>query len=308
MGFSTHNVHVWTSLLERAGFTLDDIPREWEAFWSFWCDKVQPAVRKALGRDDIWGVGLPMSITSVDTLTAFFQFAHAYEADFVTRDGRLVIDEPLVRDRLAKTLDSYTGIYRKGCIPPDAMGWDTAGNNKAFLAQTVVMTANQTLSITNALRATQPDDYYKNTATIDWPDGAYGQPLVIETGFTRAAAFRGGGHEEVAKEFVRFLVGEDWLAHWLDFAGDRNMPPMPALLETPFWLNPGDPHRMRSAMQFLTRPRSSYYPAISGDWRYNKMDQEDVWEKAIQRIVTEGITAEQATDEAIGRVKQILSE
>ena len=58
---STNHVHVWKSLLERAGFTLDDIPKEWEAFWSFWCDQVQPAVRKALGRDDIWGVGLPMS-------------------------------------------------------------------------------------------------------------------------------------------------------------------------------------------------------------------------------------------------------
>ncbi len=30
-------------------------------FWSFWCDRVQPAVRQATGRDDIWGVGLSMS-------------------------------------------------------------------------------------------------------------------------------------------------------------------------------------------------------------------------------------------------------
>ena len=46
---TTNHVHVWRSLLERAGFTLADIPKEWEAFWSFWCDKVQPAVRKATG-------------------------------------------------------------------------------------------------------------------------------------------------------------------------------------------------------------------------------------------------------------------
>ena len=49
MGFATHHVHVWKSLLERAGFTLADIPREWEAFWAFWCDQVQPAVRRATG-------------------------------------------------------------------------------------------------------------------------------------------------------------------------------------------------------------------------------------------------------------------
>jgi multiple sugar transport system substrate-binding protein len=58
MARSAIYVHVWKSLLERAGFSLDDIPKDWEAFWSFWCDEVQPAVRRALGREDIWGVGL----------------------------------------------------------------------------------------------------------------------------------------------------------------------------------------------------------------------------------------------------------
>ena len=62
IGRTTNHIHVWKSLLERAGFTLADVPREWEAFWSFWCDQVQPAVREATGRDDIWGVGLPMSL------------------------------------------------------------------------------------------------------------------------------------------------------------------------------------------------------------------------------------------------------
>ena len=70
MGFATNHVHVWKSLLEQAGFTLADIPKQWEAFWSFWCDQVQPAVRKAMGRDDIWGVGLPMSVEANDTETS----------------------------------------------------------------------------------------------------------------------------------------------------------------------------------------------------------------------------------------------
>jgi multiple sugar transport system substrate-binding protein len=67
VGRTSNYVHVWRSLLERVGFTLADIPAGWEAFWSFWCDTVQPAVRKALGRDDVWGVGLPMSATNIDT-------------------------------------------------------------------------------------------------------------------------------------------------------------------------------------------------------------------------------------------------
>ena len=179
----------------------------------------------------------------------------AYEADYVTRDGRLVIDDSEVRRRFVKAIDGYTAIYRKGCTPPNSVTWTNADNNKAFLAQTIVMTVNQTLLIPNTLKATRPEDYYDNAATIDWPDGAYGQPLAIETFVNRAAVFKDGRNVDNAKEFVRFLVGEGWLAHYLDFAGDRMLPTMPKLLQAPFWLDPGDPHRMRSAMQLLTPPR-----------------------------------------------------
>jgi multiple sugar transport system substrate-binding protein len=67
MGEISNYIHVWKSLLERAGFSLDDIPKEWDGFWSFWCDRVQPAVRRASGRDDIWGIGLSMSAEAGDT-------------------------------------------------------------------------------------------------------------------------------------------------------------------------------------------------------------------------------------------------
>ena len=99
--------------------------REWEAFWSFWCDQVQPAVRRP-GRDDIWGVGLNMSGEASDTLVQFFQFMAAYERDYVTRDGRLVIDDPEVRRKLIKAIDAYTADYRKGCTPPGSITWDNA--------------------------------------------------------------------------------------------------------------------------------------------------------------------------------------
>jgi multiple sugar transport system substrate-binding protein len=78
MGRNTNYVHVWQSLLERAGFTLADIPQEWDAFWAFWCDQVQPGVRKALGRDDIYGVALPMSMEASDTQDELDQFLWAH--------------------------------------------------------------------------------------------------------------------------------------------------------------------------------------------------------------------------------------
>ena len=107
------------------------------------------------------------------------------------------------------------------------------------------MTANKTLSIPNALSAERPDDYYKNTATIEWPDGADGQPLVIDERHSLGRGLQ-GRRQCCARQGVRPFPrrGEGWLAHWLDFAGDRFLPPMRKLLDQPFWLDPSDPHRM----------------------------------------------------------------
>jgi multiple sugar transport system substrate-binding protein len=306
MANSVNHLHVWKNLLESAGFTLADIPREWEAFWSFWCDQVQPAVRQATGRDDIYGVGLAMSARAADTYIEFFQFLAAQKAEYVSPDGRLVIDDPEVRRRLIKVIDSYTAIYRKGCTPPDAVTWFDNGNNKAFLAQAVVMTANVSLSIPNALKSERPDDYYKNVATIQWPLGSSGEPFPIYSEISPGVVFKGAATS--AKEFVRFLVAEGWLMHYLDFSGERFLPTMPKLLEQPFWLDPSDPHRMAAVMQLSSRPLAHNYAAASGDWRHQLVDQERVWAKAVQRVASEGVSPEQAVDEAIARIKQILSD
>jgi multiple sugar transport system substrate-binding protein len=307
IGRTTNHLHVWKSLLERAGFTLADIPREWEAFWSFWCNQVQAAVRKATGRDDVWGVGLPMS-PAVDTWFQFLQFVAAYDAEYVTREGELVIGDPEVRRGLVEAMTKYTAIYSKGCTPPDSVTWDEYGNNEEFLAQAVVMTANETLSIPNELKGERPDDYYDNTATIEWPLSPRGEAFPIGSTANPAVVFKDGGHVATAKEFVRFLVSGGWLMHYLNFSAERLLPPIPALLHQPFWLDPSDPHRMASVMQADARPLLHHYAAASGDGRHDRVSAEHVWGKAIHRVAADGISPEQAVDEAIARVKQILSE
>jgi multiple sugar transport system substrate-binding protein len=308
IGRSTNYVHVWKSLLEKAGFTLEDIPREWDAFWSFWCDQVQPALRRTMGTNEIWGIALNMSGEAPgETDQQFFQFVDAYGADYVTRQGKLVIDDPEIRRRLIRAMAGYTASYRRGCTPPDATGWNDSGNNQAFLAGSVVMTPNETLSIPNALRTERPDDYFEKLATIEWPMGPDGAAFPIGGAVYFAVAFR-GRHVATVREFVRFLVAEGWLAHYLNFSGERLLPPMPALLEQPFWLDPSDPHRMAGVMQISSRPMEYDYPTVSGDWRYARVRQEHVWAKAIGRVAADGISPEQAVDEAIARIKQILSE
>jgi multiple sugar transport system substrate-binding protein len=163
-------------------------------------------VRRAAGRDDIWGAGLNMSGEAGDTQYQFFQFLAAYGAHYVTPDGRLVIDDPEVRRRLIQALDAYTVIYRKGCTPPASVSWANIDNNTAFLAQTVVMVLNDTLSVPNALKRDRPNDYHENTATIEWPLGPGGEAFPIRGAFYPAVVFKDGRNVATAKEFVRFLV------------------------------------------------------------------------------------------------------
>ena len=61
MGRISNHLHVWNSLLERAGFTLADIPHEWEAVLVVLVRSSAARGAQGLGRDDIWAVGLPMS-------------------------------------------------------------------------------------------------------------------------------------------------------------------------------------------------------------------------------------------------------
>jgi multiple sugar transport system substrate-binding protein len=206
-GRVSNYVHVWNSLLERAGSTLADVPQGWEAFWSFWCDQVQPAVRKALGRNDVWGVGLSMSAAASDTDEELLQFELAYKTPWLDSNRRPQVDDPAVRKGMVKALDAYTAIWRKGCTPPDSVSWTNIGNNKAFLARTVVVTPNPSLSIPAALNRERPDDYQRNAATIDWPVAANGQPLVITGYLNRAVVFKDGGHVATARDFIRSRSG-----------------------------------------------------------------------------------------------------
>ncbi|MEY9394450.1 ABC-type glycerol-3-phosphate transport system substrate-binding protein [Bradyrhizobium japonicum] len=40
---ATLHLHYWKDMLEEGGLKETDIPKDWKGYWSFWCDKAQPA-------------------------------------------------------------------------------------------------------------------------------------------------------------------------------------------------------------------------------------------------------------------------
>ena len=62
---------------------------------------------------------------------------------------------------------------------------------------------------------------------------------------------------------------------------------------------------MAAVMQIASRPMG-YCAAC--DWRYELVWEELTWAKAIHRVAAEGISPEQAVDEASVRIKEMLGE
>jgi multiple sugar transport system substrate-binding protein len=306
LGQAMTYIHVWKSLLDQAGIKLTEIPKEWDAFWSFWCDTVQPAVRKATGRNDLYGIGLTLTADTADTENNFWNFVSAEEADYVTPDGKLVIDDPVVRAKLVGVLDQFATIYASGCTPPDSTSWANPDNNKQFHDQRIIMTINQTLSVTSALRDDRPDDYYKNIATIEWPNGASGTLYPIETSVFRAVVPKNAPNVGNAKEFLVFLLSEGRLGAFIEASLGRVLPPMPALLESEFWQDNTDPHRIAAVRQIRERPVPYSYIVATGNLQHAEADP--IWSTAVHRAAMGDSPPDKVADDAIAHIKKVLSQ
>ena len=140
------HIEYWLDMLTDAGFKESDIPTTWKEYWSFWCDKVQPAYRQKTG-NRAFGIGQPLGVDSSDSFFSFLTFMDAYNVKLVNDSGKLLVDDPTVRQGLINALTDYTAVYSKGCSPPSSTSWKDPDNNVAFFNKTTVMTHNATISI-----------------------------------------------------------------------------------------------------------------------------------------------------------------
>ena len=65
---------------------------------------------------------------------------------------------------------------------------------------------------------------------------------------------------------------------------------------------------MAAVMQVASRPLAYNYATASGDLRHDRVEQENVWGKAVHRVSPTAAAPMQAVDEAIARIKEILAE
>lgn len=308
----TIHINYWRDMLEEAGFKESDIPSTWNEYWGFWCDKVQPALR-AKGKR-VYGIGHPSSVEASDTFFSFLMVASAYGSQIVDENGKIVLDQPANKAAMAEALKFYTSLHTKGCTPPGSVNWKDPDNNQAMHAKQTVMTHNATISIaskwlddsnnaslTPEQRAQAKTNYEKLLATTSWPKGPKGNVIPNLAATKTAVLFSGAKNKKRAKEFLAFFIKDENLRPFTEGSLGRWYPATTAATKSAFWTS-GDPHRAIVHKQFTdgTVPFQFVY-----NFRFTSVNAENVWGKAIARMIQDKIPAEQAVDEMIKRIKEI---
>lgn len=308
----TMHIQYWKDMLAQAGFKDSDIPKDWKGYWSFWCEKVQPAYRKASGQR-AFATGFPMGVDSSDSFYSFLTFADAYNVKLVNDSGKLLVDDPAVRQGLISAMSDYTSAYAKGCTPPSSTSWKDPDNNVSFHNKTIIMTHNATISIagkwlddmnnaalTEAQRATAKKNYSELIATAGFPAKPDGSKMVYRAAVKTGVIFKDAKNKARAKEFVGFLLQDENLTPYVEGSLGRWFPIMKAAQQSPFWKN--DPHRLAVYNQFM----SGTVPfEFTKNYKFTVLNNENVWAKAMNRVLNEKVPVDKAVDEMIERIKVV---
>lgn len=306
------HVEYWKDMLATAGFKENDIPGTWKEYWSFWCDKVQPAYRKAT-RSRVYGVGRPMGVDSTDSFRSFMSWVDAYDVKLVDGGGKLLVDDPKVREGLIAALRDYTDVYAKGCSPPSSTGWKDGDGQAAFNDRTTILTHDYSIAIAAkwlddannparppAERSAGRRAYDELIATAGLPRKPDGTPMAYRTIVKVGVIFRDSKNKKRAREFLRFLLEEENLRPYVEAGLGRWFPVTKAGQESPFWQ--ADKHRKAVYDQF----KAGTLPfEFTKNYKFTILNNENVWAKAMNRVVSEKVSVEKAVDELIARIKEV---
>jgi multiple sugar transport system substrate-binding protein len=295
--------HVWRPLVEKAGFKMADIPKTWDAFYSFFKD-VQKNLREQRVRN-VYGLGLNVTTNGNDPNTVFNYFLTAYGGrDLVTQDGKLHPDDPKVKEAVIKALTYPATAYKEGFVPPSAINWNDADDNNAFHAKTIVMDLDGTLSTEVAVLSMGKKDDYDNIVTLGLALSNEGKPIPSQAANANLLIPKAAKNVEVAKDFLKYFIQPKVNNELLKTGLGRGIPCMPSIVkDDPWWF--ADPHRKAYVEQGLLGP------TLPQMWvsnpAYAQVQNEHAFMTGWVDIIQGGMTPQAAAEKALKRVAEIFA-
>jgi multiple sugar transport system substrate-binding protein len=295
--------HIWRPLIEKAGYTLEDLPKTWDAFYDFF-KEVQKKLR-AQGVRNVYGLGLNVTTNGVDPNNVFNYFLIAYGGgDIVTKDGKLHLDDPKVKEAAIKALTYPPTAYKEGFVPPGAINWNDADDNNAFHAKQIVMDLDGTISTEVAVIHKEQD--YKDIVTMGLALSNDGKPVPSQAGGLAQLIPKGAKNVETAKDLLKYMIQPQVLNELLKVGLARRIPPMQSIVkDDPWWLDPSDPHRVAYVQQGVLGP------TVPQLWAYNpafaQVQNEHVFPNGWAEIAKDGVAPQAAAEKAFKRVEEIFA-
>jgi len=295
--------HIWQPLVEKAGYKIEDIPKTWDAFYDFF-KEVQKKLRTQ-GVRNVYGLGLNVTTNGGDPNNVFNYFLIAYGGqDIVTKDGKLHLDDPQVKEAVIKALTYPATAYKEGFVPPGAINWNDADDNNALHAKQIVMDLDGTISSEVAIIHKEQD--YKDLVTMGLALSNDGKPVPSQAGCVSCLIPKGAKNVAVAKDFLKYLIQPKVNNEYLKTGLARRVPAMPSIVKgDPWWLDPADPHRVAYVKQALLGP------TVPQLWVYNpafaQVQNEHVFPTGWAEIAKDGVAPQAAAEKAFKRVEEIFA-
>jgi multiple sugar transport system substrate-binding protein len=248
---------------------------------------------------------LNVTTNGVDPNNVFNYFLHAYGGgDIVTKDGKLHLDDPKVREAVVRAVTYPSTAYKEGFVPPGAINWNDADDNNAFHAKQIVMDLDGTISTEVAVIQKEQD--YKDIVTMGLALSNDGKPVPSQAGAFSGLIPKGAKNVDVAKEVLKFLLQPKVNNELLKTGLARRVPSMPSIVkEDPWWQDAKDPHRVAYVQQALLGPTVPQF------WAYNpayaQLQNEHVFPNAWAEVVKDGVTPQAAADKAFKRAEEIFA-
>jgi len=293
--------HVWNSLVEKAGYKLADAPKTWDAFWDFF-KPMQKKLRDA-GMRNVYSLGLQVTSSGVDPNNTFHYFLSAYGGkDIVTKDGKLHLGDPAVKEAVIKALTYPTTAYKDGYVPTGALNWNDADDNNAFHSKQIVMDLDGTISTEVAIIKNKED--YDDIVTLGLPLSNDGKPIASQLTVVNELIPEGAKNPEVAKDFLKYWIQPKVNNEWLKVGLGRNIPVMPQIVkDDPWWF--ADPHRKAYTTQGVLGETIPAYWAFNP--AYAEVQNTEVWGRAWADIIQNGMTPEAAAESAFKKIEAIFA-
>jgi multiple sugar transport system substrate-binding protein len=158
-------------------------------------------------------------------------------------------------------------------------------------------------ALTPAQREEAKVNYTQKIATAGFPNKPDGSKMTYRAAVKTGVIFKDAKNKAAAKLFVAFMLDDANLTPYVEGSLGRWFPVTKAAQQSAFWKT--DSHRLAVYNQFMSGTSPFEF---TKNYKFTVLNNENVWAKALNRILSEKVPVDKATDEMIARIKQVAAD